>query len=126
MMNSLKDIALQLLDLAANEDKYEMIIAVAKPLKNQDPISVNHHFSTISIPEVFINAAEVKRLLKTSYPTIKGWIDAGLIILKKNEDCPTNKFLLSEILWLQRQKYTFLNPGDFKRLIVRKNEQFKG
>lgn len=124
-MNSIKEIAIQLLNLAGNEDDYEIILAVAKPLRKQDPILVKHNFSPNAIPEVFINASEVKRMLKTSYPTIKGWIDAGLIIPQKNDDCPTNKFLLSEILWLQRQKYTFLNPGDFKRLIIRKNEQFE-
>ncbi|WP_056282432.1 hypothetical protein [Dyadobacter sp. Leaf189] len=75
------------------------------------------------LPEVYINSAEVQRILNASAPTILAWKKEGLLTEHKNAKCPTNKYLLSEIDWISKQKYTFLSPVDLSRLIAKRKTE---
>lgn len=75
-------------------------------------------------PDVFINASEVQRILSVSPPTVIMWAKQGIIRQHVNEQCRANKFLLREILWLKKQKYTFLSAPEIKSLIQRRVSEF--
>ena len=73
-------------------------------------------------PEIFINLSEVKRILGVSATTIISWAKYMIVVKHPNPSCPTNCYRLAEILWLAAQKYTFLSPGEIKRIIEKRKQ----
>ncbi len=75
------------------------------------------------LPEIYINSSEVQRILKVSANSITAWAKEGLLTKKKNLKCPTNCFLVSEIFWLEKQRYTFLTVHQAKELIKKRKKE---
>jgi len=73
--------------------------------------------------EIFINTSEVERLLNITRPIILKLTKDGLINTYDNPAAENNKFILSEILWLQNQRYTFLTPIAVKMLLEKKRRE---
>ncbi|MCF0074007.1 hypothetical protein LZD49_26230 [Dyadobacter sp. CY261] len=84
---------------------------------------IGMHPKPEQLPDIFINASEVQRILSVSAPTVIMWTRYGIIRHHDNPQCRANKFLLREILWLKKQKYTFLTPAEIKSLISRRSSE---
>jgi hypothetical protein len=74
-------------------------------------------------PELFINSSEVQRILKVSSTTVTSWTKCGLLTKRKNEKCPSNCYSTSEILWIEKQKYSHLSPGGLRRLVEKRKDE---
>ena len=74
------------------------------------------------VPEVYINGSEVMRLLGISRPTLIQYVKDKIIAeTSKNED---NRYLLSEILYIQVTHYKNLSTAEVHKLIQKKNKEF--
>lgn len=71
------------------------------------------------IPEVYINAKEVCRLLNITLPTIYQLINEKIITLKNSSK---NCYLLTEILWIKGEKYKNLSVYDIQELRTKKSK----
>lgn len=74
-------------------------------------------------PEIFINSGEVQRILKVSANTVSAWVRDGLLTKRVNTKTPINCFRAVEILWIEKQQYYHLSPGNLKRLIEKRRNE---
>lgn len=72
-----------------------------------------------STERVYINSSEVQRLLDITFPTLQSFTENGLLKIQNTKT--SNKYLLSEVLWVKEQKYKNLSITAFERLITLKN-----
>ncbi|MCF0070247.1 hypothetical protein LZD49_07175 [Dyadobacter sp. CY261] len=73
-----------------------------------------------ALPEVYINSSEAQRILNVSANLIIFWRKEGLLTHHKNQKCQINRYLLSEVWWLKKQKYMFMTPIELTNLIKKR------
>lgn len=122
---TLEDIAFQILKL--REENYILKSGIQKLLElaNEKNISSSAMPFNEPIPEVYINATEVQRLLSVSAPVVTHWVRDGLLITRNAKSVVNNRFLLSEILWLKKQSYRKANAEDIRALIRKKELEYQ-
>jgi len=107
------------------EDMDERLKRIEKIMQsiNEELFKTKVKYSKNDPQEIFINTSEVERLLNITRPIILKLTKDGLINTYENPAAENNKFILSEILWLQNQRYTFLTPIAVKMLLEKKRRE---
>ncbi len=119
----LMDMAAELIHVANSINK-EMI-DVNEKLKVDADSSKNESIllnEARSFENVYLNCTEVQRLLGVSAPVIASWVKCGLLPERKLNKKTTNRYLLSDIEWINRRQYKRLSMQNIRDLIIEKNK----